>query len=223
MELNSKQKKIIICIIAIIIIGIFIYQIIPSKGEQTIESVSAKSLEQSQESTQQNEEETSQLPKTEQVYIHIIGEVNNPGIVTVENGARIIDVIESAGGTTENADISQVNLAFAVSDGQKIKIPSFEETKNVTVPCIIEENNPNIVIEDGNSTNLKDKQIERVNINTANQTELETLPGVGPSLASKIITHRKENGKFKKIEEIQNVNGIGESKYNNIKNFIIVK
>ena len=122
----------------------------------------------------------------------------------------MIDAIEKAGGVTEKADLSKVNLAYKLSDGQKIKIPNIDE---------------NEVKENSSINNFSEFQNEisnKVNINTASQTELETLTGIGPSLASKIIEYRKKNGDFKKIEEIQNVNGIGAEKYDGIKEEIDV-
>ena len=101
-----------------------------------------------------------------------------------------------------------------VQDGQKIYIPSINDDGNTEK--ITEGAGENIIEEDGNniSTNIK------VNINTANQTELETLNGIGPSTALKIINYRKQNGNFEKIEDIKNVPGIGENKFDNIKNNI---
>ena len=120
-----------------------------------------------------------------------------------------------AGGVKENADLTNINLAQVLEDGVKIYIPIKEEqvleektSKNVEVN--------NIKLEDSNKTNI-------VNINTANQTQLETLPGIGASTALKIINYRKQNGKFNNIEDIKQVSGIGESKFNKIKNFIKVK
>ena len=143
------------------------------------------------------------------IIIHIAGEVNNPGIVKLKENARIADAIEEAGGITNEADLNEVNLAYILLDGQKIYIPN----KNDKQEKIIVENTEEI-----NNTNIK-----KININTATIEELQKLPGVGESMAKKIIAYRIQNGKFTKIEDIKNVNGIGEAKFNNIKEFIIVK
>lgn len=148
------------------------------------------------------------------VIVHITGEVNNPGIVKISQNSRIVDVIEAAGGLTVNADINKVNLAYIISDGQKIYIPKInEDIENY----INNEPGEGVIIDNTNSGNNY-----LVNINTATQTELETLTGIGPSIALKIINYRKENGKFKNIEEIKNVPGIGDSKYESIKSNICV-
>lgn len=160
--------------------------------------------------------ETNNQPEEKnKIFLHITGEVNMPGIIEIDEGARLADVIEAAGGFTENADINKVNLAYLVKDGQKINIPNVNSVD--TNSYITENIGENIIIEDitSSSTNL-------VNINTATQTELETLTGIGPSTALKIIKYRKENGKFKTIEDIKNVSGVGDSKFEAIKDEICV-
>ncbi len=136
--------------------------------------------------------------EVEKIVVHIAGAIKNPGIVKLELGSRISDAIDEAGGLTEEANIENINLAHILEDGEKIKIPKVgDET----------------IIEEESKDNM-------VNINTATQSELQTLDGIGPSLALRIIEYRKENGKFKKIEDIKNVSGIGENKYESIKNKI---
>lgn len=160
--------------------------------------------------------ETNNQPEEKnKIFLHITDEVNAPGIIEIDEGARLADVIEAAGGFTENADINKINLAYIVKDGQKINIPNVNYVD--TNSYITENMGENIIIEDitSSSTNL-------VNINTATQTELETLTGIGPSTALKIIKYREENGKFKTIEEIKNVAGIGDSKFEAIKDEICV-
>ena len=177
------------------------------------------------------------------IYIYIIGEVNQPGVVILDEGSRISDAINSAGGTTANADLSKINLVYTLQDGMKINIPNSEQlkkepdfqyiTSNASDETLNESSSGNGSVSASSSSNglsndnktsgsSIDAQSNIVNINTATQTELETLPGIGPSLALRIIEYRKENGKFNNIEEIKNVKGIGEAKYDDIKNHIKV-
>lgn len=143
------------------------------------------------------------------------------GIVKLKDGARIYDAIEMAGGSTDDADLSKINLAYVLEDGQKVYIPKIGEInqENAEEEYITFEygNNKNIIQDYNKGGN------EKVNINTANQTELETLPGIGTATAEKIIDYRNKNGKFSSIEDIQNVKGIGNAKYENIKESICVK
>lgn len=155
------------------------------------------------------------------VIIHITGSVKNPGIVKLKEGSRIEDAIESAGGLTENADITKVNLAYVVEDGTKIKIPSASEEDIGDEDIIDSKSGDNIIIEE--NAVPSNNSTQTININKATEKEFETLPGIGPSLASKIIEYRNQNGKFESIEDIKNVNGIGDNKYEKIKDLITVK
>ena len=122
----------------------------------------------------------------------------------------------------EDADLSCINLAYILSDGQKIYIPKKGEiikSKSNQMEYVSSDFGDNVLIEDGKDTGYGG---DKVNINTANQTELETLPGIGPSTAQKIIDYRNKNGKFNSIEDIQNVKGIGDVKYNKIKDYLSI-
>lgn len=152
--------------------------------------------------------------EVEEIIVHITGEVNKPGIVILNKNSRIADAINKAGGATKEADLNQINLAYILEDGQKIYIPNKNE--KIDEDEYITEGNGN------NIGNNSQKEGEKVNINEAMQTELEELPGIGPSLASRIIEYREQNGDFKKIEELQNVKGIGDAKYNDIKDKVTV-
>lgn len=194
--------------------------------DEVIDDVEEK-IEEGTENVEDFENEV--INDNEKIYVYITGEVNNPGIVVLPIGSRIVDAIDCAGGITQKADIMKVNLVYMLQDGMKVNIPSSIELKNnpnfeyITMSSGDEKNDSNIK----NATTVDTKsesafKVSNVNINTATQTELETLPGIGPSLALKIINYRKENGKFKSIEELKSVNGIGENKYEEIKKYIYV-
>lgn len=153
--------------------------------------------------------------ESQEIIVHIDGEVVNPGLVYLPTEARIADAITSAGGTTELANISKVNLAYTLQDGQKIYIPSIYDDDEIQY---IQNDAGNNVIDNSYSS----QNSTSININSASQAELETLPGIGASTATKIIDYRNKNGKFKKIEDIMNVSGIGEAKFNNIKDYICI-
>lgn len=144
----------------------------------------------------------------DKIIIHIAGEIEKEGVIELPANSRVNDAIIAAGGLTEDADLSQINLANILKDGQKIYIPSEEEIENLNMEDIIG----------------KDiyREVGKIDINKATQTELETLQGIGPSTALKIINYRKENGNFNDIEDIKNVPGISDGKYNNIKDSITV-
>lgn len=201
-----KEKKVIIFIvlIAIILIGKNIYD-----STQKYDN----SVNENQVIVNETKEEKGD---DEMIAVHITGAIKKDGVVRVKENSRIEDVIEKAGGLSEDADITNVNLAFVVEDGVKIRIPSINDEKEVE---IVTENS-------GNGVEVSDMQEESsnglININKATETELETLNGIGPSLALKIIEYREKNGKFKTVDDIKNVPGIGENKFNNIKDYIDV-
>lgn len=157
--------------------------------------------------------------ENDEIYVHVAGEVKNPGVVKVNAGDRVKDVVEMAGGFSDEADINKVNLAYIVSDGQKIVIPNINTSNNN------EQDNENYYSDDSGESFIVESNNgnSKININVASQTELETLDGIGPSMATKIIAYRQANGKFKTIEDIKNVSGIGESKFKSIESFICVK
>ena len=168
-----------------------------------------------------NDMNGNQIPEEERIVVHIMGEVKKTGIIYLRKGARIADAIKAAGGVTKEADIDAVNLAYVLQDGQKINIPNKKDKeKNGNNVYITSESGNNVIIEDNNQSKGVNK---KVNINEASQSDLETLPGIGPSIASRIIEYREQNGKFSKIEDLQNVKGIGDAKYNRIKDSITVK
>ncbi len=153
------------------------------------------------------------VQEPQKIKIHITGEVNNEGIVELEEGSRIDDAIKAAGDITVLADLSKVNLAYELSDGQKVYIPSVNEEIEEYATSDAGEN----VLEEKSSSNGK------ININIANSEELQTISGIGESLANKIIDYRNSNGKFKNVEDLKNVSGIGDKKFEDIKSKIIVK
>ena len=212
-NLTRKQKIIVIAIAGIVAIAImyFIYNKNQLKEDINIED------EILVNNVITNENNTND----DIVIIHITGSVKNPGIVKLKEGSRIEDAIESAGGLTENADITKVNLAYVVEDGTKIKIPSASEEDIGDEDIIDSKSGDNIIIEE--NAVPSNNSTQTININKATEKEFETLPGIGPSLASKIIEYRNQNGKFGSIEDIKNVNGIGDNKYEKIKDLITVK
>ncbi|MBQ2917001.1 MAG: helix-hairpin-helix domain-containing protein [Clostridia bacterium] len=209
--LNKKQKIIVIIITALMIIFVGYYIISKINDSKYIE------LETEETEIIENEIENDEITIQEQnIILHITGAVKRQGIVEVKKDSRISDIIEAAGGITKDADLSKINLAYIVKDGQKIYVPSINDKEDIEK--ITEEAGENVIDEE-NSVSKNQK----VNINTASQTELETLSGIGPSTALKIINYRNENGDFKKIEDIKNVPGIGESKFESLKESICVK
>lgn len=221
--MENKRKILITIGLIIVFIICFIIYIINNKANNKIDLnnfVLGESEENYIEEYNENEEIVNKVEeKITKIAVHIIGEVKKSGIIYLQEGARLIDAIEKAGGETDKADLTQVNLAYKLQDGEKILIPSKKE--KIKEYIIAENGNNSSKEEEKGFNNLKGES-KKVNINTATQSELDSLPGIGPSTAQKIINYRKENGKFKKIEELQEIKGIGDAKFKEIKDKITV-
>ena len=214
MKYINKKQKIVLFIIIIITLGIAYYTYTIKINDQfNIEEQNLEVEENKIEESNKIEEETTKI------VVHVSGAVRNEGIVELKEKSRIADAIEMVGGVTEDAYMKDVNLATILEDGMKIYIPTKEEVEKQR------ENKNDSVSKDtnldiyNNSSNTRKKN-NKVNINTASKEELDTLPGIGESTANKIISYREEKGNFKSIEEIKEVSGIGDSKYEQIKNLI---
>lgn len=224
-QLNKKQMIMIGIGIVIIFTTIFFYI-------NTKESKTKENLLIPYEETEEKVEGKESTDSNDGIVVYITGAIQQEGVYELKSNSRIADVIEKAGGINEDANIDELNLACPLEDGMKIYIPTKEEVENRKKMELEENHNlvkgqsnqlitKNETIEKGKQS--QEKKTNKVNINTATQTELETLPGIGPSTALKIINYRKEKGKFSKIEEIQEVSGIGENKYSQIKELIAIK
>ena len=227
--LKDKKKIIIVVVILILFIAYLIYENIKEFSSEidfnTLLDGAENEEEQNKsenivESEQSKTNETANIEET--IVVHITGEVKKEGVIYLKKGARIVDAIKEAGGETKEADLSQVNLAYELQDGQKIYIPN----KNEKISQYIIGKNGETMNDNsantGNESTSYNKEEAKVNINTASQAELDSLPGIGPALAQRIIDFRVENGNFNSIEDIQNVKGIGDSKYEDIKDKIVV-
>ena len=222
---NKKQKIVLVILAIAVILGICYYVYAKDGNFSSMEEL------QVEESLQENLEEAKEINKEneETIVVHISGAVEQEGIVELKVNSRVADAIEKAGGLKDDANTNDINLAYVLEDGMKIYIPNKQETEEkqtITKKSgVIEENTAQETTQKTSQTtvNKTNSNTKKVNINTALQTELETLPGIGPSIATKIITYRKENGGFKTIKDIKEVSGIGESKFNNIKDLITVK
>ena len=140
------------------------------------------------------------------MYVHVSGAVQEPGLYELPEGSRIAAAVEAAGGFSEDAATDGVNLARVLFDGEQIVVPTIEEAAAGSTS-------------EGSSTTSSSSL---VNINTASASELDTLPGIGPATAEKIIADREANGPFTTIEDLKRVSGIGDKKYENLADLICV-
>lgn len=143
-------------------------------------------------------------PEPAAIFVHILGEVTQPGLVQLREGDRVIDAVAAAGGYTDRADRAALNLARFVSDGEQLVVFAEGEAPPVSAA--------NGTVGAG----------AKVNINTADSATLELLPRVGPALAARIIQWRDANGRFRSIEDLMSVSGIGEKTFAGLRDLITV-
>jgi len=148
----------------------------------------------------------SPLPEPKTMMVHVAGQVRNPGVYEMAEGSRVTDAISAAGGPLEGADGNALNLAAAVGDGQKITL-----TKPGEAP-------PPDDAGGGSSGAAPGK----INLNTANQAQLEELPSVGPVIAQRIIAYRQTKGRFTSPRQLMEVSGVGPKKYESMKDLVTV-
>jgi competence protein ComEA len=197
-DLTKEQLYIILGIISIVlagcIIGVYNQNLAskPSSPESSPDPVLV---------------ENKRKIEPERYFVHVGGAVNREGLYKLNKGDRIADLIKLSG-LTSNADLDSINLAEVLADGQKVIIP---------------KKSANIVSNDqASSPNLSLKGAKTVNINSSDEKGLDSLPGIGPVMAKKIVDHRSEKGRFSNIEELKEVPGISEKKFENLKKYISV-
>lgn len=186
-----------------------------SSGEEVRLEESESALEDARlETTALSSSEVSLSESHSTIFVHVCGKVNDPAVYEFENGARVVEAIEKAGGFMENAATDYLNLAKELSDGEKIYVPDKEEAAG------LKPQNEGIAAESSGNVVSADS---RININTASKEELLSLKGIGDSRAQDIINYRTENGKFAAIEDIMKVPGIKQGAFNKIKDNIRVE
>jgi len=155
-------------------------------------------------------------PTKAPIVVHVIGAVVRPGVYALPEGSRVQDAVMAAGGLLAEANPNAINLAAKLEDGQQVAISD----QSGRVPLAV---TPTAAFEVIEPTKPAPESGDLININTASQEELESLPGIGPTLAQRIIDYRTEHGPFKQIEDIMNVPGIGPATFDQIADLITVE
>lgn len=152
------------------------------------------------------------------IFVHVSGAVRSPGVYELKNNARVFEAIQAAGGMTDDAAENSINQAATLADGQMIRILTMEEWAKAGEK---EENIPNQA--DTLFHGMQDDGADgKVNINTADEAMLMSLPGIGKVRAKQIITYREEHGSFQSIDEVKKIDGIKDGLFEQIRDLIIV-
>ena len=240
MKFIKKNLKwltiILIFIILMILLGMKLYL-----NRQALE-IEDPPIEELEELTipESTEGKNTIVEETKKIFVDIKGAILNPGVYEIEKNKKVIDAVNLAGGFTENANTTLINLAKQVKNEMVIIIYTNEEVekasqenpiiKIIDKECVCPEIKNDACLEQKESTTEEGAFTEKsdettnfpININTASQEELETLPGIGASKAEAIIEYRNEKGNFQTIEELKEVTGIGENLYEKVKDYITV-
>lgn len=204
----EKKKWAVVIGIVLLCVGGSLYFTVPQKLEEPVQREAAQRLQ-----------EKEPQPKA---IVYISGAVKNPGLYPIETGTRFQEALEKAGGPTEDADLSKVNLAKKCKDGMQLNVPYKKEKKasrQVTVKRdMVKEVSENPAEEVEKKAPMPSGKI---NLNLASAASLETLPGIGPALARRIIAYRQKTP-FARLEDLQKVSGIGPAKFLKLRDFLEV-
>lgn len=209
----SKREKVLIGIIGLLVIAVcgtfYISKI--HYGETIVTNSNSKDIK---EEVDLSIEENKKV-ESPNMAVYIIGAVKNPGVYKISDGIRVSDLIILAGGALTDADLNRLNLAKKLTDEDKVYIPKIgEKIEEIQMGSV---NNSDITMISNNQS-----ASSKININTATSSQLDTLPGIGPVYAQNIIDYRNANGGFKGIEDIKNVSGIGDKRFDSIKDMITI-
>lgn len=178
------------------------------------DEASASDVREAEDTSPDDADESSaKSSSAAEVYVDVDGAVVRPGVYRLKDGARVSQAIDAAGGLTAEADVTGLNRASKITDGQKIYVPTVGEQQ--AAAAVGGADSAAVASGAGSSSGL-------VNINTASAAELQTLSGIGPSMAQSIIDERTQNGAFASVDDLMRVSGIGEKKLAKIKDCICV-
>ncbi len=206
--MDDKRKDKIILGLIIVIVALIANNYVKNNEDDLLKSEISLLDTSSDAISPADEDENVEI---DEMKVYISGEIGKEGVYEFEDGDRLDDLIKKAGGLTENANAKDLNLAMKLEDEMKIYIPSIYEVSsddaNDTIPIITSDSN--------------DSSKNKVDINKASKEELMTLPNIGDKRADSILEYRESN-KFESIEDLKNVNGIGEKFYQSLKDLITV-
>lgn len=208
---DKNSKNIFIIIIILILLFLFYYN---QQTQQNKVFKSASNLNMIENKNKNLDSEKSEA----EIVVHLAGAVKNEGVYKLTKKDRLVDLIKAAGGLKKNADLGKINLAKKLYDGQKFIIPEFNEGTDD-----FKANSNSQISEELFSEKQFSSDNNFININQAEQSELEKLSGIGPSKAAAIIKYREQNRNFTKKEDLLNISGIGEKTLENIKDEIVLR
>ncbi|MFH7820720.1 helix-hairpin-helix domain-containing protein [Neobacillus thermocopriae] len=208
------KKYYVVALVFIVLFGVYYF----SNNSLEAPLLDPSQLPEKKFQNEEIEESTKEVAKetahTEVLMVDVKGQVKLPGVYQANDGERVVDIISRAGGLTELADETKVNLAEHVQDAMVIYIPAKGE-KGFMTPG---SNAGTVHASGGTGSNER-----KININTADESELQKIPGIGPSKAAAIMEYRETNGPFQSAEDLKNISGIGEKTFEKLKDAVTVR
>ena len=192
-----------------------VQQVLPEATEGDISPVPKEDVAAENHGEEETEKEVEGM-----LYVHVCGAVSEEGVYVLPEGSRVADGIEAAGGFRKDADAAFHNLAALLEDGQKIYVPTWEETESLSLKERTESTGSS---RSGTAGIYGSDVVAKVNLNTAGLTELMTLNGIGEAKAESILKYREKVGRFQSIEELKKVSGIGDAMFERIREDIVVQ
>lgn len=212
----KKQKFRILIICILVIIGICgcgrgTVEYVNSENSIDTNAVDSEKLTETEEAV-----DTKGSEAAKQIYVYVCGAVGIPGVYTMDEGSRICDLFQAAGGLTEEAAGDYWNQARLLVDGEMIYVPTKAEAKERT------QEEWAAAGSQADSEDTDNQENKKVNINTASKEELMTLPGIGESKALAILAYREKNGGFSSIQELKEISGIKDGVFSKIEDYIVI-
>ena len=205
-----KEKNVIKITASLFLLAVFLLLSLMGKGSgisyETEETQRGSAIATEESMVEIENDKIDDPAFSKIIFVDVIGCVVNPGVYQLEEGSRVFQALELAGGLTEEAEVKSINRAAVLSDEQVITVLSVEEYEEM------QKNSGGLGFVDG-----------KVELNSADARALESLSGIGPSMAEKILQYRQEHGRFHKIEDLMKVPGIGEKTFQQIKDKICVQ
>ncbi len=219
-NLTTQEKRVLTGLIILVLAGFILSWYMNRLTRSSTQLISGS---ESQKGFAQKTTAAGTSGTTGRLIIHIEGAVKKPGIYELPYGSRIYQAIRLAGDTTAEADTRNINFAETISDGEKIVIPSRIQESNpalLAMPPGISLSQPQEFSANQGAMIRTPPSSRKVNINSATEYELDQLPGIGATYARRIVEYRQTHGRFRRIDEIKNVRGIGDKRFEDIRNQI---
>lgn len=195
-KLTPKEQKLVLLLVCLLVLGIVLRFALPAGGRASPEIILHGDMESNAEHGN-NGDNGNGVEEKKLIIIHITGAVQEPGVYILEEGARVYEAVEKAGGQSDDADLEMINLAEPLYDGQPVYVPRKSDR------------DPSQISGGIYPGGLQQVKGGKININSADKSQLETLPGIGAVKAQSIIDYREKNGPFKSVDDLLKVTGIG--------------